>query len=76
MRVPARKFSSYKSVGRAALQAMKEKDSDAVVEKDTKEQQVYAEEVEHTAWWRDGKGSGILEVGHIIIDYALNEPSR
>lgn len=49
MRVPARKFSSYKCVGRAALQAMKGKDSDAVVEKDTKEQQLYAEEVENTA---------------------------
>lgn len=47
MRVPARKFSSHKCVGRAALQAMKERDSDAVVEKDTKEQQVYAEEVEN-----------------------------
>ncbi|PCH08778.1 hypothetical protein PENOC_012960 [Penicillium occitanis (nom. inval.)] len=49
MHVPARKFSSYKCVGRSALQAIKEKDSDAVVQKDTKEQQVYAEEVEHTA---------------------------
>jgi hypothetical protein len=31
------------------LQAMKEKDSDAVVQNDTKEQEVYTEEVEHTA---------------------------
>lgn len=49
MRVPARKFSSYKCVGRTALQAMKEKESDAVVEKDTKGQEVYAEEVEQTS---------------------------
>lgn len=50
MRVPARKFSSYKCVGPAALQAMKENGfGDVVVEKDTKEQEIYAEEVEHTA---------------------------
>ena len=49
MRVPARKFSSYKCIGRAALQAMQEKDSNAVFANDTKEQEVFAEEVEHSA---------------------------
>lgn len=49
MRIPARKFSSYKCVGQAALQAMKKQDSDTVIAKDTKEQEVYAEEVEHSA---------------------------
>lgn len=53
MRIPARKFSSYKCVGRAAMQAMDQKKSDAVIEqnseKDTKEHGAYAEEVERTA---------------------------
>lgn len=46
MRIPARKFSSYKCVGRAALEAIERENSDEGKEKEKEENGVTEETIE------------------------------